>query len=102
MASKLPLFLQLDPLLLQLDCLLKAARVKPALDYYCLHPGMGPDAHGLRSYAAKRGVKTFAYGAIGEPGPVRAPRPGRAGERFRDGVAPRRRRKFWRTTRCEK
>ena len=24
---------------------------------------------GLRSYAAKRGVKTFAYGAIGEPGP---------------------------------
>ena len=30
---------------------------------------MGRDAHGLRSYAAKRGVKTFAYGAIGEPGP---------------------------------
>ena len=54
----------------QLDCLLRSARVKPALDYYCLHPGMGPDAHGLRSYAAKRGVKTFAYGAIGEPGPA--------------------------------
>ena len=53
----------------QLDCLLRTARVKPALDYYCLHPGMGRDAHGLRSYAAKRGVKTFAYGAIGEPGP---------------------------------
>ena len=62
----------------QLDCLLKTAQIKPALDYYCLHPGMGRDAHGLRSYAAKRGVKTFAYGAIGEPGPVRAQRPGRA------------------------
>jgi diketogulonate reductase-like aldo/keto reductase len=56
----------------QLDCLLKTARVKPCLDYYCLHPGMGSDAHGLRSYAAKRGIKTFAYGAIGEPGPSRA------------------------------
>ena len=62
----------------QLMCLLKTAQIKPALDYYCLHPGMGRDAHGLRSYAAKRGVKTFAYGAIGEPGPVRAQSLGRA------------------------
>ena len=54
----------------QLSCLMKTAQIKPALDYYCLHPGMGRDAHGLRSYAAKRGVKTFAYGAIGEPGPA--------------------------------
>lgn len=56
----------------QLDCLLQTARVTPCLDYYCLHPGMGKDSHGLRSYAAKRGIRAFAYGAIGEPGPSRA------------------------------
>ena len=30
---------------------------------------MGPDAHGLRSFGESRGIRTFAYGAVGEPGP---------------------------------
>jgi diketogulonate reductase-like aldo/keto reductase len=30
---------------------------------------MGRDAHGLRSFGEARGIRTFAYGAIGEPGP---------------------------------
>ena len=53
----------------QLDCLLATADVKPAVNYYMLHVGMGADAHGLRSHGEARGVRTFAYGALGEPGP---------------------------------
>lgn len=53
----------------QLDCLLRSAKVKPAVNYYMFHVGMGPDAHGLRSYGEKAGVRTFGYGALGEPGP---------------------------------
>lgn len=53
----------------QLDCLLESAKVKPAVNYYMFHVGMGPDAHGLRSYGEKSGVRTFGYGALGEPGP---------------------------------
>ena len=34
-----------------------------------LHVGMGQDAHGLRTYGESKGIKTFAYGAVGEPGP---------------------------------
>ena len=30
---------------------------------------MGKDAHGLRSFSESRGIRTFAYGAVGEPGP---------------------------------
>ena len=30
---------------------------------------MGREAHGLRTFCDKRGIRTFAYGAIGEPGP---------------------------------
>ena len=53
----------------QLDCLLATADVAPAVNYYMLHVGMGADAHGLRSHGEARGVRTFAYGALGEPGP---------------------------------
>jgi diketogulonate reductase-like aldo/keto reductase len=30
---------------------------------------MGREAHGLRTFCDSRGIRTFAYGAIGEPGP---------------------------------
>lgn len=53
-----------------LSCLLETAKVKPAVNYFMLHAGMGPDAHGLRSFGEQRGIKTFAYGALGEPGPA--------------------------------
>jgi len=53
-----------------LSCLLKTAKVTPAVNYFMLHAGMGPDAHGLRSFGESRGIKTFAYGALGEPGPA--------------------------------
>jgi len=52
-----------------LSCLLESAKVKPAVNYYMLHVGMGADAHGLRSFGEAEGVRTFAYGALGEPGP---------------------------------
>jgi len=34
-----------------------------------LHVGMGRDAHGLREFGESKGIRTFAYGAVGEPGP---------------------------------
>ena len=34
-----------------------------------LHVGMGADAGGLRSFGESKGIRTFAYGALGEPGP---------------------------------
>lgn len=52
-----------------LKCLLETAKVKPALDYYMLHVGMGRDAHGLRTFCDNNRIRTFAYGAVGEPGP---------------------------------
>lgn len=52
-----------------LSCVLQTAKIKPAINYYMLHIGMGKDAHGLRSFGESRGIRTFAYGAIGEPGP---------------------------------
>ena len=52
-----------------LKCLLETAKVKPALNYYMLHVGMGRDAHGLRTFCDSNGIRTFAYGALGEPGP---------------------------------
>ena len=33
------------------------------------HVGMGKDALGLRAFGESKGIKTFAYGAVGEPGP---------------------------------
>lgn len=56
----------------QLDALLARGASAPAVNYYMLHVGMGPDAGGLRSYGERRGVRTFAYGALGEPGPSAA------------------------------
>ena len=52
-----------------LGCVLKKAKTKPAVNYFMLHAGMGPDAHGLRTFGEEQGVRTFAYGAIGEPAP---------------------------------
>lgn len=58
-----------------LACLLETAKVKPALNYYMLHVGMGPSvknnasSSGLKAFCDKNGVRTFAYGAVGEPGP---------------------------------
>ena len=52
-----------------LACILASAKVKPAVNYFMSHVGMGTDPRGLRSYGEKRGVRTFAYGAVGEPGP---------------------------------
>lgn len=52
-----------------LTCVLQTAKVKPALNYYMLHVGMGTDPRSLRSFGESRGIRTFAYGAAGEPGP---------------------------------
>ena len=43
-----------------LECVMRSAKVKPAVNYYMLHVGMGPDAHGLRSFGESMGVRTFA------------------------------------------
>jgi len=53
----------------QLECLLTTAVVQPSLNYFMLHPGMGSDAGGLRTFGEARGIRTFAYGVLGEPGP---------------------------------
>ena len=50
----------------RLSCVLETAKVKPSVNYYMLHAGMGRDAHGLRSFGERKGVRTFAYGALGE------------------------------------
>ena len=39
------------------------------MNYIQLHAGMGPDSGGLRAFGESRGIRTFAYGALGEPGP---------------------------------
>ncbi len=54
-----------------LKCLLETAKVKPALNYYMVHVGMGqnPTAISLRKFCDDNGIKTFGYGAVGEPGP---------------------------------
>jgi diketogulonate reductase-like aldo/keto reductase len=52
-----------------LECILETAEVKPAINYYMLHVGMGEDAYGLRTFGESKGIRTFAYGATGEPGP---------------------------------
>ena len=52
-----------------LECILATAKTKPALNYIMQHVGMGKDTNGLRAFGESRGIKTFAYGALGEPGP---------------------------------
>ena len=52
-----------------LKSVLTTAKVTPALNYYLTHVGMGTDPRGLRSFGESRGIRTFAYGAAGEPGP---------------------------------
>ena len=54
-----------------LKCLLETAKIKPALNYYMVHVGMGqnPTAQSLRKFCDAEGIKTFGYGAVGEPGP---------------------------------
>eukprot|EP00578_Thalassiosira_sp_NH16_P029207 CAMPEP_0181104474 /NCGR_PEP_ID=MMETSP1071-20121207/15452_1 /TAXON_ID=35127 /ORGANISM="Thalassiosira sp., Strain NH16" /LENGTH=382 /DNA_ID=CAMNT_0023187685 /DNA_START=156 /DNA_END=1304 /DNA_ORIENTATION=+ len=53
-----------------LKCILETANVKPALNYYMVHVGIqNPTAKSLRNYCDKKGIKTFGYGAVGEPGP---------------------------------
>lgn len=52
-----------------LQCVLRTATIRPALNYYMLHVGMGKDPRGLRSFGESKGIRTFAYGAVGEPGP---------------------------------
>lgn len=53
-----------------LQCILQTAKTKPALNYFMQHVGMGPASAGsLRAFGEARGIKTFAYGALGEPGP---------------------------------
>jgi diketogulonate reductase-like aldo/keto reductase len=51
-----------------LRCLLESAHEMPAVNYYMLHVGMGRDPQGLTSFGERHGVRTFAYGAVGEPG----------------------------------
>ena len=52
-----------------LKCLLRTAKEKPSVNYFQQHIGMGPDPKGLRSFGESKGIRTFAYGALGEPGP---------------------------------
>jgi len=52
-----------------LKSVLQTAKIKPALNYYLTHVGMGLDPNGVRSFGESRGIRTFAYGAVGEPGP---------------------------------
>lgn len=54
-----------------LQCLLKTAKIKPALNYYYSHVGMTAEGPGykLREFCDRKKIKTFAYGAFGEPGP---------------------------------
>ena len=52
-----------------LKTILETAKTPPALNYIMQHVGMGKDALGLRAFGESKGIKTFAYGAVGEPGP---------------------------------
>ncbi|KAL7542488.1 hypothetical protein ACHAXR_011816 [Thalassiosira sp. AJA248-18] len=52
-----------------LKSVLQTAKVVPALNYIMVHVGMGKDVHGLRTLGEKSGIRTFAYGQTGEPGP---------------------------------
>jgi len=50
-----------------IDCILETATIPPALNYIMRHVGMGIDATGLIQYGEARGIRTVAYGTLGEP-----------------------------------
>lgn len=51
-------------------CLAKVSKVRPAVDYYYYHVGMNTGRTlKLRDFLDRFRIRTFAYGAIGEPGP---------------------------------
>jgi len=49
-----------------LACILATAKEPPSVNYFQMHAGMGPDPSGLRAYGESRGIRTFAYGHLGE------------------------------------
>ena len=49
-----------------LTSLLSTATEAPSVNYIQLHAGMGPDTGGLRAFGESRGIRTFAYGHLGE------------------------------------
>jgi len=49
-----------------LKCLLSTAKELPSVNYFQMHAGMGPDSGGLRAFGESRGIRTFAYGHLGE------------------------------------
>ena len=49
-----------------LKCLLSTAKELPSVNYLQLHAGMGPDSGGLRGFGESLGIRTFAYGHLGE------------------------------------
>jgi len=50
-----------------LRCILATATVKPALNFLMRHVGMGPDPTGIIAFSAAHGIRTTAYGMLGEP-----------------------------------
>lgn len=50
-----------------IDCILATATIPPALNYIMRHVGMGTDYTGLITYGEARGIRTVAYGTLGEP-----------------------------------
>ena len=50
-----------------LACLLETAVTPPAFNYIMRHLGMGGDATGLIQYGESHGIRTVAYGTLGEP-----------------------------------
>lgn len=50
-----------------LKCLLANATTPPAFNFLMRHIGMGPDATGIIAFSASHGIRTTAYGTLGEP-----------------------------------
>jgi len=50
-----------------IDCILQKATTPPALNYIMRHVGMGPDNTDLIRYGEAKGIRTVAYGTLGEP-----------------------------------
>eukprot|EP00592_Proboscia_alata_P019823 CAMPEP_0194409270 /NCGR_PEP_ID=MMETSP0176-20130528/7118_1 /TAXON_ID=216777 /ORGANISM="Proboscia alata, Strain PI-D3" /LENGTH=321 /DNA_ID=CAMNT_0039209775 /DNA_START=301 /DNA_END=1266 /DNA_ORIENTATION=+ len=50
-----------------IDCILATAITPPALNYIMRHVGMGIDDTDLIRYGDARGIRTVAYGTLGEP-----------------------------------
>lgn len=50
-----------------IDCVLETAATPPALNYIMRHVGMGPDDTNLIRYGESKGIRTVAYGTLGEP-----------------------------------